>query len=124
MTNPDADASTLPGLELPAPAPSGGTVVRDAMQRQLDKLRSLGYIEEHHDGLVQLALTVAADIDRSGGKGAPSGRANLYRVMNEILETIPQPEAASKDALDATLDAMRHDDDADEVIVYVDGVRP
>lgn len=123
MTNPD-ETPTLAGLEIPEAAPNGlGTVVYDAMRRQIAQLVKLGYIEEHHVGKVQLALTVAADIDRSGSRGAPSGRANLYRVMNEILETIPQPEAASKDALDATLEAMRHDEDADEVIVYVDGVR-
>lgn len=125
MTNPAEDASTLPGLELPiAPEVPGDESVYVATRRQLAQLAKLGYIEEHHAGKVQLALAAARDIDRSQGRGAPSGRANLYRVMNEILETIPQPEAASKDALDATLEAMMHDDAADEVIVYADGVRP
>lgn len=124
MTNPDETAPMLPGLEPPAEQPGDGLTVEAAMRQQLTKLRELGYIEDHHAGLVLLAITTARDIDRSQTKGMPSGRANLYRVMNEILERIPQPEAASKDALDSVLDAIRHDDDADEVIVYADGVRP
>ena len=124
MTNPADAASTLPGMELPGvPEVGSDESVYEATRRQLQQLAKLGYIEEHHAGKVQLALAAARDIDRSQGRGAPSGRANLYRVMNEILETIPQPEAASKDALDATLQAMMHDDEADEVIVYGDAVR-
>lgn len=122
MTNPADDAPTLPGLEQASPPRPGAGELEKAVKRQLDKLRDLSYIEEHHAGLVQLALSAARDVDRSEGRGAPSGRANLLRVMNEILAAVPQPEAASKDALDAVLDAMRHDEDADEVIIYEHGV--
>jgi hypothetical protein len=105
-------AATLPGFEQPTP-PVGP--LEAAVTAQVDKLTELGYIESHHAGQVELAKVTARDIDRSFGKGAPSGRANLLRVMNEILETLPQPEAASKDKLDEVVEALRHDDE-DEVL--------
>lgn len=99
-----ADEPTLPGLELPA-LPNGDLEVE--VRKQLDQLARLGYLEPHHAGLAALAIVTAQDIDRSKGRGAPSGRANLYRVMNEIFEALPQPEQASKDALEQVLDALR-----------------
>lgn len=97
------------------PDPKAGRV-EGAVQRQLDKLRDLGYIEDHHAGLAELALETARDIDRSRGKGAPSGRANLLRVMNEVLDTLPHPEAASTDQLTQVVEAMRAGGEDDVVI--------
>lgn len=111
MTNEPGESTeeepTLPGLELPE-LPAGD--LEAEVRKQLDQLQRLGYLEPHHAGLAALALVTAADIDRSRGRGAPSGRANLYRVMNEIFEALPQPEQASKDALEQVLDALRSEE--------------
>ena len=104
-------SETLSGLDYAYPA---GTLEIE-LGKQISALRDLGYIEPHHSGLVALALATAHDIDRSAGRGAPSGRANLLRVMNEILQTLPQPETASKDKLDDVIAALMHDDDAEGV---------
>jgi hypothetical protein len=109
-----------PGLFDVTPPAWGVGGMEQATKTQLDKLRELGYIEDHHAGLVQLALVTARTIDRSEGKGAPSGTANLLRVMNEILESVPQPESASKDTLDAVVEALRHDEDVEGAIYYGD----
>lgn len=112
MTNETrTEAAMLPGLEPPKEADGS---LAAAVAKQIEALKSLGYIEMNHAAQVELALVAARDIDRSFGKGAPSGRANLLRVMNEILESLPQPEAASKDKLDEVVAAMLHDDE-DEV---------
>lgn len=98
------EAETIPGLEPPS-APPG--VLEKAVDAQVKKLRELGYIEDHHAALVELARVTARDIDRSFGRGAPSGRANLLRVMNEVLESLPQPEAASSDQVGDVVAAIR-----------------
>jgi hypothetical protein len=85
----------------------------------VEQLKKLGYIELHHAGMVELALHAARDVDRSYGRGAPSGRANLLRVMNEILESLPQPEAASKDALDGVVEALLAGDEDQELVTHV-----
>jgi hypothetical protein len=107
---------TLPGLELPSAKNEGGDLVTTAVTAQVAALRSLGYIEDHHAGQVALALAAARDIDRSFGRGAPSGRANLLRVMNEILESLPQPETASKDKLDQVLQVILSEEGADDEV--------
>lgn len=104
----------LTGLETPN-LPQGD--LESHVRKQLDALDQLGYLEAHHAGQRALALTCARDLDRSFGRGAPSGRANLLRVMNEILESLPQPEAASKDKLDEVVRAMRDSDDEEAMDV-------
>ncbi len=91
---------TLPGLE--EEALYGGEIgpLERAVSLQIVALQRMGIIEEHHVGQCVLARATARDIDRSTGKGAPSGRAQLLRVMNEILSTLPAPETQSKDQLD------------------------
>jgi hypothetical protein len=115
-------ADDQPALVDLAPEASETGSLEESVRKQVARLRELGYIEGHHDGLVELAIVTARDIDRSFGRGAPSGRANLLRVMNEILDALPQPETASRDTLDEAIAAMRadSDDDMNEVIV-VDG---
>lgn len=108
--NTDQAPAMLDGLELPA-APVNAGSMEKAVHAQVEVLRRLSYIEPHHAAQVELALHAARDLDRSVGRGAPSGRANLLRVMNEILESLPQPEAASKDALDGVLELLLADDD-------------
>lgn len=103
-------AETLPGMGIPTP-PIGSVEVET--QRQIDALRRAGYIEEHHAGQVALALFTARAVDRSAGHGAPSGQANLIRALREIFELLPSPEAASQDALDKALEALRDNDDAE-----------
>lgn len=120
--NPAETAPMLPGLEAPTPPALPVGQLELHIRKQTDSLTDLGYLEDHHAGLVHLAIVTAQDIDRSQGRGAPSGRANLLRVMNEILESLPQPEAASKDKLDLVLDALR-DTTADELEESVMHVR-
>ena len=114
-TNPPRDQPTIAGLDLPII--EAGTLEVE-VRKQVTALQDLGYLERHHAGLVALATTTARDLDRSFGRGAPSGRANLLRVMNEILMTLPQPEAASKDKLDEVVAAMMHDDDDTEAVPF------
>ena len=116
MNQPPEVHPTIPGLEPPT-LPAGS--LEAEVRRQVTKLQDLGYIEDHHAGLVALATATAADIDRTAGRGAPSGRANLLRVMNEILQTLPQPEMASKSKLDEVVDAMLHDDEDDVEVPVV-----
>jgi len=115
MTNPAEMSATLDGLDIPDSPHAAGSMEK-AIGRQVDVLRRLGYIEDHHAGQVELALHTARDVDRSFGKGAPSGRANLLRVMNEILESLPHPEAASRDKLDEVVQALLADDDDTESV--------
>jgi len=96
----------LPGMELPSGDPQQPGEVERETQKQIDSLRSMGYIEDHHAGQVALALYTARALDRSEGRGAASGHANLSRAMKEIFEMLPQPEAASSDALDKALEAI------------------
>jgi hypothetical protein len=112
----EKSSATLPGLEHESgstslTAPAGPMEL--AAQRQVDALTRQGHLEEHHAGLVALTLAAARDIDRSFGRGAPSGRANLLRVMREIFEILPAPVAASQDMLDTVLSALRSDHDED-----------
>jgi len=108
MTERQSVVTALPGLtlgELREHAPEGS--LEASVVEQIAALRRLGYIEPHHAAQVQLALVAARDIDWSTGRGAPSGRANLLRVMNEILERLPQPVAASTDKLSEILLVLR-----------------
>lgn len=100
----------LDGLEPPA-QPMG--VVERETQAQIDALKAQGYLEAHHAGQVALALFTARAVDRSEDRGAPSGQANLIRALREIYELLPSPEAASQDALDKALEALRENDDAE-----------
>lgn len=77
---------------------------------QIEKLTADGWITGHHAGQVALAVRAARDVDQSQGKGAPSGRANLLRVMKEILEMLPQPEQQTSGALDKALEAIMSGD--------------
>lgn len=85
------------------------------MVAQIDELTRLGYVQAHHAGVCELARVTARDLDSSTGRGAPSGRANLLRVMNEVLASLPQPEATRRDALDEVVAALLQDDAADGV---------
>lgn len=107
-TAPDSteNAGYLPGLAPPPPDPGEPGPVEVGIMAQVEKLREDGWITGHHAGQVALAIRTARDVDKSEGKGAPSGRANLLRVMKEILEMLPQPEQAASDALDRALAAM------------------
>lgn len=109
--NQRAVQAALPGLELSRWSETAevGTLQHAVMQ-QVEALMKLGYIEPHHAGQVHLALVAARDIDTSTGRGAPSGRANLLRVMNEILERLPQPVAASADKLADVLLVLNAED--------------
>src|SRR5690606_32202726 len=88
----DETAPELPGLEVKKDDPNVIGPVEAGISEQVDRLRGDGWITPHHAGFVALALRAARDVDQSAGKGAPSGRANLLRVMNEILESLPHPE--------------------------------
>ena len=100
----------LPGMtvdQVRGPAEEGS--LEHAVMLQVEALERLGYIEDHHKAQVMLAVVAARDIDHSTGRGAPSGRANLLRVMNEILERLPQPVAASLDKLSEVLLILKAD---------------
>lgn len=105
----------VPAESRPSSPPSNAGEMEQALDEQVQKLQELGYLETHHNGLIALARAAARDVDWSTGMGAPSGRANLLRAMKEILEIIPQPEAASKDSLDLVVEAMRDAGNADEL---------
>ena len=112
----------LPGMtvdQVRGPAEEGS--LEEAVRMQVEALQSLGYIESHHAAQVQLAVVAARDIDHSTGRGAPSGRANLLRVMNEILEGLPQPVAASADKLQEVLMILKADHNDDEPLQLEQG---
>lgn len=98
------DAAAL--FDVEPPAPEVGPL-EEATKRQIAKLTEDGFLSDAHAGQAALAIIAARDADRSQGRGAPSGRANLYRVLNEIFSNIPQPEPVSQDQLDAAVEAIR-----------------
>lgn len=100
------NAPELPGLELKKDDPNVIGPVETGISAQIEQLTGDGWITGHHAGFVALAIRAARDVDQSAGKGAPSGRANLLRVMNEILDSLPHPEDQSGDALDKALAAI------------------
>lgn len=103
----------LPGLEPPT-MPTGQLEAQ--VRAQIEALQSLGYVEAHHAGLCALAIVTARDLDTTTGHGKPYARANLLRVMNEILMSLPQPETASRDKLDDVIDAIRYGKDLSDVL--------
>lgn len=102
----DEMTQELPGFGAkPAESLEAGPVEM-GITEQIEKLTQDGFITTHHAGQVALAVRAARDVDQSQGKGAPSGRANLLRVMKEILEMLPQPEQQTSGALDRALEAI------------------
>lgn len=100
------NAPELPGFELKKDDPNVIGPVETGITKQVNQLTADGWVTTNHAGYVALAIRAARDVDQSAGKGAPSGRANLLRVMNEILESLPHPEDTSGDALDKALAFM------------------
>lgn len=81
--------------------------VESGVISQLEALRKEGYLSLEHSGLEALAIAAARDVDLSTGKGAPSGRAQLLRTMNEILANLPvAPPVAETEFLEKTLQAV------------------
>lgn len=105
-------APMLPGLEPPTPASSEPGYVEQETRKQIDVLTRLGYIQDHHAGQVALAIFTARSLDRLEGRGAASGQANLSRALKEIFEMLPQPDAATQDALSDALAAILAEDAA------------
>lgn len=103
MTGNDA---MLPGFGDSTPNPGEAGYVERETAKQIEKLRDMGYIQDHHAGQVALAIVTARALDQSGQRGAASGRANLSRAMKEIFEMLPAPEVASTDNLAQALDRI------------------
>lgn len=101
--------SDSPGLftySPPKPEVKPGAV-EIGVKNQLDALETAGHLTAEHAGVRALALTAARDVDMSTGVGAPSGRAQLLRTLNEILASLPvAPPAAEQDAFNAALEAI------------------
>lgn len=102
----DEMTQELPGFATNRPESKEPGPVELGITEQIEKLTADGWITGHHAGQVALAVRAARDVDQSQGKGAPSGRANLLRVMKEILEMLPQPEQQTSGALDRALEAI------------------
>lgn len=102
----------LPGFAQKPQYSQGPGPVEQGIAEQVEILKADGWITAHHAGQVALAVRTARDVDQSQGRGAPSGRANLLRVMKEVLEMLPQPEAAAGDALDKALVAILEEHEA------------
>ncbi|MFJ3394009.1 hypothetical protein [Leifsonia aquatica] len=109
MTDDDA---MLPGFGDSTADPGKAGYVETETRKQIEKLRELGYIQDHHAGQVALAIVTARALDQSGQRGAASGRANLSRAMKEIFEMLPAPEVASTDDLKLTLDRILAEEDS------------
>lgn len=109
-TERDETELALPGLEQPSawsPLSSAPGPLELALDKQLDALRREELLGDLHAGRVELARSAARDLDRSVGRGAPSGRANLLRVYNEILDGLPQPETAAANTMDELAALLR-----------------
>ena len=106
----DEITPALPGLAPARPEAGAPGYVEAATVVMVDKLKSDGWITDHHAGPVALAIVTARRVDASEGRGAPSGQANLLRAMKEIFELLPAPETVSSDALDKALAAMMAED--------------
>lgn len=99
------DQTPIPGLEPPT-TPDAAEDLAPKSEAAFAALKRLGYLEDYHEARIALALVIARDIDRSKYRGAPSGRANLYRVYNEVLNEIPMPEAVDGDGYDDLVAAI------------------
>lgn len=102
----DEMTETFPGFAVKKEETTEAGPVELGIAVQIERLTEDGWITGHHAGQVALAIRAARDVDQSQGKGAPSGRANLLRVMKEILEMLPQPEQAADGALELALKTM------------------
>lgn len=102
--------SETPGLftySPPKPEVKPGAV-EIGVKNQLDALEKAGHLTAEHAGVRALALTAARDVDMSAGQGAPSGRAQLLRTLNEILASLPvAPPAAEEDKFYAALEVVK-----------------
>lgn len=102
------EAQMLPGFNWTAPESGELGYVETETRKQIDSLKALGYIQEHHAGQVALAINTARQLDRLQGRGAASGQANLTRALKEVFEMLPQPEAATGDTFEQAVQAILH----------------
>lgn len=100
------NAPMLPGFDQPSTHSTEPGYVERETAKQIEKLREMGYIQDHHAGQVALAISTARQIDRLEGRGAASGQANLSRALKEVFEMMPQPEAATGDTFEAAVRAI------------------
>lgn len=105
-------APVLPGFEVTPPDSGKAGYVETATLLMVEALKADGWITAHHAGPVALAVVTARRVDKSEGRGAPSGQANLLRAMKEIYELLPAPENQSSDALDKALAVMMQNENA------------
>ncbi|HXG71278.1 hypothetical protein [Plantibacter sp. RU18] len=112
MTALDAEnVAFLPGMGPSEPnADKAGYVERET-RKQIEALRTQGFIEDHHAGQVALAIVTAQSLDRASTRDAASGRANLTRAMKEVFEMLPQPAAVSASLLEKALAVILDPDD-------------
>lgn len=96
----------LPGLEPPELDPAHRGPVEVGVRKEIENKRAAGLIDDSFAGWEALAIRAARDVDQSAGIGAPSGRAKLLEVLNQILANLPQQETTQTTDLDRALEAI------------------
>lgn len=94
----------IPGLE-PKRTEKGNVEVE--MEKQINKLRELGLINDAHSGTVALCILAARNVDEMGDRGAPSGRAQLLKSVSDVFAMLPSADDVSDDAVDKIVAAIR-----------------
>lgn len=76
-------------------------IVEDAYRRQIDSLKSAGYLDDTHAGLISLVLKAARAVDDIKPTDAASGRAQLFKALNDIADKLPRAVEQAADPLHA-----------------------
>lgn len=93
-------------MSMKAPGSEEPGEVEAGVREQIEHLRGQQLLTAAHAGQVALAIRTARDVDESRGIGAPSGRAKLMEVLNDILGELPQLEQRDPGMLDAVVAAI------------------
>nr|DAX90686.1 MAG TPA: hypothetical protein [Caudoviricetes sp.] len=76
-------------------------IVEDAYRRQIDSLKNAGYLDDTHAGLISLVLKAARAVDDIKPTDAASGRAQLFKALNDIADKLPRAVEQAADPLHA-----------------------
>nr|DAW36652.1 MAG TPA: hypothetical protein [Caudoviricetes sp.] len=73
--------------------------VEKSYRIQIDSMKEAGYLDETHTGLISLVLKAARAVDDIKPSDAASGRAQLFKALNDIADKLPRPAEQAHDPL-------------------------
>lgn len=64
--------------------------VEKSYRIQIESLKDAGYLDQTHAGLISLVLKAARAVDDIKPTDAASGRAQLFKALNDIADKLPR----------------------------------